>query len=80
MEAVAAEEPLDLEGIALPAELRDRLREAAELYSVTELDGLFNELAELGEAEARLAERLRGLRREHDIEAITRLIDDLPHG
>ena len=59
--------------------LHTRLREAAELYSVTELEGLFNELAELGEAEARLAERLRGLRREHDIEGITRLIDDLPY-
>lgn len=37
---------------------------------MTELEGLFSELAELGEAEARLAERLRALRREHDIEGI----------
>ena len=45
-----------------------------------ELEGLFNELAELGDAESGLAERLRRLRREHDIEGIIRLIDDVPHG
>ncbi len=72
-----AEEALELEGITLPEELHARLQEAAELYSVTELEGYFSEMAQLGEREQRLADHLRGLRRKHDIEAIISILQNV---
>ncbi len=51
--------------------------EAAELYSVTELEGYFSEMEELGEGHQKLADHLRGLRRKHDIEAIISILQDV---
>jgi len=65
-----AEKSLDFSDFSLPAELHSKLLEAAELYSVTEMEGYFNEMAELGEEHRKLAEHFRELRRKHDIEAI----------
>lgn len=76
--AEAADVSLDLEKITLPEDLHKRLLEAAELYSVTELEGYFNEVAKLGEEQRKLAEHLRELRRKHDIEAILGILQDLP--
>jgi len=67
----AAAPPEDSWGrVAIAADLRARLREASELYSVTELEEHLNELAELGDAEARLASRLRELTQQQDMDAI----------
>ena len=56
--------------VTIAADLRARLREAAELYSVTELEEHLKELAELGDAQARLASHLRGLTQRQDMDAI----------
>jgi CheY-like chemotaxis protein len=70
-------EAADWSGVVVPAQLHARLREAAELYSVTELESCFGELERLGEA--RLAGHLRGLRRRHDIEAILAVLQEVKH-
>ncbi len=74
---VAEEAAPDLAGITLPEDLHGRLLEAAELYSVTELEGYFSEMEQLGEGQGRLADHLRGLRRKHDIEAIISILQDV---
>lgn len=71
---------LDFSDTTIPEDLQKRLLEAAELYRVTELEGYFNEVAELGEEHRALAEHLRELRRKHDIDAIIDLIKGMPHG
>ncbi len=74
---VSEEAAPDLEGIRLPGDLHARLQEAAELYSVTELEGYFSEMEQLGEGHQQLADHLRGLRRKHDIEAIISILQDV---
>ena len=76
--AAPQESPPDLAGITLPRDLHARLKEAAELYSVTELEGYFNEVEQLGEPHKRLAGHLRELRRRHDIESILRILQEVP--
>ena len=68
---------LDFSGITLPEALHTKLLEAAELYSVTEMEGYFNDIVELGEGHQELADYLRELRRRHDIESITAIIQDI---
>jgi CheY-like chemotaxis protein len=63
--------------IALPEELHAKLQEAAELYSVTELENYFNDLENLGEGPQKLAAHLRDLRRKHDIDAILQVLQEL---
>ena len=53
--------------------------EAAELYSVTELEAYFDQLADLGETEQRLAEHLRRLRRSHDLDTILKTVQEVQH-
>ena len=74
---VAEEAAPDLEGIRLPEALHARLLEAAELYSVTEMEGYFTEVADLGEEHRKLADHLRELRRKHDIESIIGILKNL---
>jgi signal transduction histidine kinase/ligand-binding sensor domain-containing protein/CheY-like chemotaxis protein len=69
----------DIAGLTLPEGLHARLREAAELYSVTELETYFNEVEQLGEEHRRLAGHLRELRRKHDIESILQILQEVPH-
>ncbi len=76
---VSEEAAPDLEGIRLPGDLHARLQEAAELYSVTELEGYFSEMEQLGEGHQQLADHLRGLRRKHDIEAIISILQEISH-
>ena len=71
------DEGADWSAVVVPAALHTRLREAAELYSVTELESCFGELERLGEE--RLAGHLRGLRRRHDIEAILAVLQEMNH-
>ena len=75
---MVAGEAVDWSGVILPAGLHARLREAAELYSVTELEGCFGQLERLGEE--RLAGHLRSLRRRHDIDSILAVLQEVKHG
>ena len=68
-------EPLaDWGEVALPADLLLRLRRAAELYSVTEVEEYLQEVEQLGEASMKLSTHLRSLRQRHDMEAILAIL------
>ena len=60
-------------GLVLPDDLAARLREAAEFGQVTQLEGCFAEVEQLGPEGARLADHLRNLRRRHQLSAIEEL-------
>jgi signal transduction histidine kinase/ligand-binding sensor domain-containing protein/CheY-like chemotaxis protein len=68
---------VDLTGVVIPEELREKMKRAAEIYSVSELDRYFDELESVGEGEKRVADHLRELRRGHDIESITEILEHL---
>ena len=72
-------EGFDWTEVVLPADLHRDLLEAAELYSVTELEKGISELERLGEGREELAGHLRDLRRKHDIESIVEIIREIKH-
>ena len=74
---VDAKAALDWTGIALPAELTQRMKEAAELTSVTELDGLLGEVAALGETGQQLAAHLRQLSQDFDMDGVIAVLDEI---
>jgi len=63
--------------VVLPKELYERLKEAAEIASVTELTSYLKEIESLGEAGQRLAERMREAIRNYDMETILNILSDL---
>jgi signal transduction histidine kinase/DNA-binding NarL/FixJ family response regulator len=67
----------DWSAVALPADLRARLQEAVETYSVTDIEECLEEMAPLGEAPEKLADHLHGLRRQYDMEAILEILRGL---
>ena len=68
---------VDPKEIVVTQDLRDQLQDAAEVYSVTELEQHFNTLEALGDSHQQLARHLRDLRRNHDVDAILGIIQDL---
>ena len=70
-------EPAEALALSLPEELLTRLKSAAELYRVTELEGHLHEVEELGSEERQLAEKLRGLIRNYDMEAILKILSEM---
>ena len=70
---------LDLSRIELPEDLVLHLKEAAELYSTTELKRCLNEVERLGEDGYRLAEYLRSLLQNYDMEAILNVLLEIQH-
>ncbi|NKB66079.1 MAG: response regulator [Candidatus Latescibacteria bacterium] len=74
VEAVEEEDGLDLDGFVLPPELAAQIREAAELSSLTELEGLLDQVAEMDGAGAPLAERLRQLNQDFDMDGVLALL------
>ena len=64
----------DWSHLSLPSDLHDRLREAAELYSVTEMEDYLREVEELGEEHRQLAAHLRDLKQGHDMESILKVL------
>ena len=64
-------------GLSLPEELLTRLKSAAVFYRVTELDGQLHEVEELGPEGRQLAEKLRGLIRNYDMEAILKILSEM---
>ena len=76
----AAEEPiLDLEGISLPEGLLQRLKQAAEVSSVTELEQTLDEVEKLGPEAGRLAARLRGLSQDFKMDEILDTLEKIKH-
>jgi len=64
----------EFEEIVLPEELLLRLRRAAEFWEVTELEELLEEVCQMGEHGSLLAERLRELSRNFDMEGILNIL------
>jgi signal transduction histidine kinase/ligand-binding sensor domain-containing protein/DNA-binding response OmpR family regulator len=63
--------------IELPRELLERLKHAAEMYSVTDLESHLREVEALGKAGKELAERLRELSRNVRIEEILKILNEV---
>ena len=73
-----AEAPeLSWSGIRLPDQLLMRLREAAELHSVTELERYLSEMEALGEDERHHAAHLRDLSEQYDMDGILKILKDI---
>ena len=70
-------ESVDWSHLSLPSDLHDHLREAAELYSVTEMEDYLREVEELGEEHRQLATYLRDLKQEHDMEGILKALGEI---
>ena len=66
--------------LTLPAELSTRLRESAELYSVTEIEEQLGEMEALGEEYGKLAAQLRVLNARQDMAAILQVLDEMRRG
>ena len=69
-----SEPSADWRDARLPSELLQRLQQAAELYSVTDIEEYLGEMEQLGEGPQRLATHLRSLRLQHDMESILRVL------
>ena len=65
------------ESVTMPAALKSRLLEAANLAQVTALEQGLDEAAQLGGEAARLAEHLRQLSQDFQLEEITRVLDEV---
>ena len=76
-EEVEADDAFDISAYTLPKDLHERIQNAAEVYSVTELDRYFDELDGLEPEYGRFVAHLRGLRRQHDIEGILNVMQDV---
>jgi CheY-like chemotaxis protein len=63
--------------VSLPEELLSRLKNAAELHKVTELKTHLNEMEELGSEGKQLAQRLRELIRNYDLEAVLKILSEI---
>jgi len=73
----AETESEDIPDLSLPEELLLRLKKSAELYKVTELKAHLNEVEELGSEGQRLAQRLRELIRNYDMEAVGKILSEM---
>ena len=64
----------DIEPLSLPVDLRERLIDAAELYSVTSLRHHIDDVERLGPAATVLAQRLRQCVHDYDMTGVVRLL------
>jgi signal transduction histidine kinase/DNA-binding response OmpR family regulator/sugar lactone lactonase YvrE len=70
---------IDLSKIRLSQDLLTRLKEAAEYGRVTELEGVLCQVEQIGEVEARLAERLRELSRNFNMVGVLEILGGIQH-
>ena len=80
VEADKEETGLDLDGLVLPDDLAGKIREAAELSSVTELEDLIGRVGQLEGGGDRLAERLHQLNQDFDMDGVLALLDEVDGG
>ncbi len=69
--------PVFFSDIFLPKDLYERLKEAAEITSVTELRNYLQEIESLGETGQRLAEQMRTPIRNYDMETILNILSEI---
>ena len=75
--APAASEPVDFEGLRLPAALRAQLHQAAEMYNVTEVKNCLDQVQALGVEEAHLAAHLGELVQRYDLEEVLKVLEKI---
>ncbi|NKB72719.1 MAG: response regulator [Candidatus Latescibacteria bacterium] len=75
----AAEATLDWSDLPIPTALRDQIAEAAEIYSVTDMEDYFKEMEALGEGHRPLADHLRALTRQQDMDAVLAVLEEIRH-
>ena len=68
-------EPVDFDGLSLPADLRTRLHQAAEMYNVTEVKSCLDQVQTLGTEQADLAAHLGQLVQRYDLEAVLKILE-----
>ncbi|MBN1425223.1 response regulator [Candidatus Fermentibacteria bacterium] len=72
--------PDEFKSLPIPADLWAELREAAEYGRVTELDNALDSVEQLGARGQRLADHLRRLSRDFDMEGILGVLGAIDHG
>ncbi len=79
---VAAKEdaPVDFAGLRLPAALRERLRQAAQMHNVTEVQNCLDQLQGLGPEECRLAAYLGELVLRFDLDTLAAEVEKTADG
>ena len=65
--------------VGLDEKLIVRLREAAELFSVMDIEACFQEMEQLGGQPQQLAVHLRSLRQQHDMPSILAILSEVQH-
>jgi signal transduction histidine kinase/CheY-like chemotaxis protein len=74
-ETTVIPENLDFSQFTLPEELHDRIKNSAELASITQLEAIFTELDRSSEGLEQLIEQLRSLTKQYDTLAILGILD-----
>jgi len=76
---VAEALPADWNGLSISTQLHSKLHEAAEIYSVTEMEDYFKQMEALGDDHRKLAAHLRDLTQQHNMDAVLAVLEELPH-
>ena len=77
--AAGTAEVADWSSVRLPGEMVASLRQAAELYNVTQMEEHLKQMEELGEEAGQLAAHLRGLRQQYDMDGIVAILESIQH-
>ena len=75
--AAATGNIVDWGHVELPVELHGRLKETAEIYSVTQMENCLKEMERLGDAQRSLAGHVRKLKQQHDMESILNILAEV---
>ena len=76
---VATNNLVDWGLVELPADLHERLKETAEIYSVTQMENCLKKVEELGATQRALAAHLRTLKQQHDMDSILNVLAEVRH-
>ncbi len=78
-EETSAAETVDWSQVALDEKLVMRMQEAAELFSVMDIEACLREMEQLGGRQQQLADHLRHLRQQHDMRSILAILKEIQH-
>ncbi len=74
------EEYIDWSGLSLDPQMHTRLQEAAEIYSVTDIEDYLRAIEIQSPAHRKLAEHLRYLKQEQNMDGIIEVLNEVRHG
>ncbi|ETX04839.1 MAG: hypothetical protein ETSY2_26500 [Candidatus Entotheonella gemina] len=78
-EEIPAEEAVNWSQVVLDEKLVARMQEAAELFSVTDIEACLREMEQLSGEPRQLAAHLRQLRQHHDMRSILEVLREMQH-